>query len=127
MTLRRFVHVHVSFLLLVVLPADLQGPWPETAPWGASVAHAAPASEPPAILLNEVLYDPDGADGGLEFVELVARVGGDPAASLEGWVLETGNGAQPGDWTVAWVGGVGDRLAGGLFLIGKRPSSRGPM
>jgi hypothetical protein len=91
----------------------------------APSAAATPAGRVPAdtlsppVLLNEVLYDPEGADGGLEFVELAARGGVDPATSLEGWVLETGNGARPGEWTVAWIGRTGDRLIGGLFLIGE--------
>jgi len=71
------------------------------------------------ILLNEVLYDPAGADAGLEFVEVSARSGGDPDASLAGWVLETGNGARPGEWSVAWIGGPADRLREGIFLIGE--------
>jgi len=71
------------------------------------------------VVLNEVLYDPDGADAGREFVELGAALGGDADASLAGWVLETGNGARPGEWTVAWVGGAADRLRGGLFVVGE--------
>jgi len=71
------------------------------------------------IVLNEVLYDPPGADAGLEYVEIVARAAADSAASLAGWVLETGNGSAPGQWTVAWTGGPGDRLRGGLFLVGE--------
>ncbi|MGH2569639.1 MAG: hypothetical protein ACRDGR_00345, partial [bacterium] len=71
------------------------------------------------VVLNEVLYDPDGADTGHEFVELGASLGGDPDAPLAGWILETGNGARPGEWTVAWVGGAADRLRGGLFVVGE--------
>jgi hypothetical protein len=80
------------------------------------VAAVAPApANPSSFVLNEVLYDPAGADGGAEFVEII----GDSSASLDGWVLETGNGARPGDWAVAWIGGAGDRLRGGLFLLGE--------
>lgn len=71
------------------------------------------------IVLNEVFYDPEGTDSGFEFVEVVAASGADSAASLEGWVLETGNGARPGEWTIAWRGQSGDRLRGGLFVIGE--------
>jgi hypothetical protein len=71
------------------------------------------------IVLNEVLYDPPGADAGLEYVEIAAVAAADSSASLAGWVLETGNGSAPGQWTVAWTGGPGDRLRGGLFLIGE--------
>jgi hypothetical protein len=73
----------------------------------------------PSILVNEVLYDPDGSDGGHEFVELAAGSSTSPSASLAGWVLETGNGARPGEWIPAWIGGTGDRLRDGLFLIGE--------
>jgi hypothetical protein len=83
------------------------------APGGPSARAGSP------IVLNEVLYDPDGTDGGAEFVELAAAVGADPGASLAGWVLETGNGARPGEWQVEWTGGAGDRLRNGLFLIGE--------
>lgn len=74
---------------------------------------------PPPVVLNEVFYDPEGSDAGLEFAEITARAGADPQASLEGWILETGNGARPGEWTVAWTGRPGDHLRGGLFLIGE--------
>ena len=66
-----------------------------------------------------MLYDPPGADSGLEYVELAASAGADTTASLAGWVVQTGNGAQPGVWTVAWAGAPGDRLRGGLFVIGE--------
>ena len=70
------------------------------------------------VLLNEVLYDPEGSDGGYEFVEIAARPGAAADAGLAGWTLETGNGAD-GAWRVAWVGAAGDRLQGGLFVIGE--------
>ena len=86
---------------------------------GLALAPALAAAEPLAIGLNEVLYDPDGADTGLEFVELAARSGLPDDLSLEGWTLETGNGARPGEWRAAWTGGPDDRLSGGLFLVGE--------
>jgi hypothetical protein len=67
------------------------------------------------VVLNEVLYDPEGADTGYEFVE-VLNCGRLPV-SLAGWVLETGNGASPDDWTVEWVGGDLDELGSGEFLL----------
>ena len=70
------------------------------------------------VLLNEVLYDPVGADGGYEFVELVAAPGAPQDASLAGWILETGNGST-GQWTVAWTGAPGQTLSGGLFVVGE--------
>lgn len=69
------------------------------------------------VVLNEVLYDPAGADGGYEFVEFVG-VGPDSSRSLAGWVLETANGAD-GVWRVAWQGTAEDRLVGGRFVVGE--------
>ncbi len=71
-----------------------------------------------SVLINEVLYDPDGPDTGLEFVELLNC--GSSAVLLTGWTLETGNGANPDDWTVEWTGGDFDRLEPGeILLIGE--------
>ena len=70
------------------------------------------------VVINEVLYDPDGGDTGREFVELLNC--GRDGVLLTGWVLESGNGANPDDWTVEWIGGDLDYLeAGGLFVIGE--------
>ncbi len=70
------------------------------------------------VVINEVLYDPDGSDSGHEFVELMNC--GASGVLLTGWVLETGNGANPDDWTVEWIGGDLDYLdPGGIFLIGE--------
>ncbi len=106
-------------LLLAVLLAGVGEVW--AAPPATAGRRAEPSAivSPSAVVLNEVLYDPEGADGGREFVELAAPPGCDPDADLAGWVLETGNGARPGEWTVEWVGAAGDRLVGGLFLIGE--------
>ncbi len=71
-----------------------------------------------SIVINEVLYDPEGPDTGLEFVELLNCGASD--VLLTGWVLETGNGANPDDWTVEWIGGDFDVLeAGAILLIGE--------
>ncbi|HET9251688.1 MAG TPA: lamin tail domain-containing protein [Candidatus Eisenbacteria bacterium] len=57
------------------------------------------------LVLNEILYDPDGADEGREFVELWNP---DTAAvSLENVTLEACDGARPGSWSVVWRGAVG--------------------
>jgi len=70
------------------------------------------------VVINEVLYDPNGSDSGHEFVELMNC--GASGILLTGWVLETGNGANPDDWTVEWIGGDLDYLdPGGIFLIGE--------
>ncbi|MBN2170967.1 MAG: hypothetical protein JW819_06590 [Candidatus Krumholzibacteriota bacterium] len=67
------------------------------------------------VLLNELLYDPPGADSGREFVELIAPAG---AADLAGLRLEFCNGAAPGEWVTLWEGETGDAVpAGGLFLL----------
>jgi hypothetical protein len=61
------------------------------------------------ILLNEVLYDPEGADEGSEFVELWNP---DTAAiSLRGIVVESGDGSRPGVWTPVYVGTDGDSVS----------------
>ncbi|MCK4304447.1 MAG: lamin tail domain-containing protein [Candidatus Eisenbacteria sp.] len=68
------------------------------------------------ICINEVLYDPVGADQGSEFVELYNS--SNHAVSLEGWTLEAGNGASQGDWRLQWCGATGQAIApGGFFLI----------
>jgi hypothetical protein len=70
----------------------------------ATILPAARASAD--LLLNEVLYDPDGPDEGFEFVELWNP---DSAAlSLEGIAVEAGDGARPGSWTPIYVGTFGD-------------------
>ena len=58
------------------------------------------------VVLNEVLYDPDGADEGHEFVELWNP--DSLAAPLDGLALETADGARPGAWTVVWRASAGD-------------------
>src|SRR5512139_764667 len=76
-------------------------------PWltlpAALVAAQAVAAD---LLLNEVLYDPEGADEGAEFVELW-NPGPEPRP-LEGLVLEVGDGSRPGTWAVTWTGGASD-------------------
>jgi hypothetical protein len=70
------------------------------------------------LLLNEILYDPPGADGDAEFVELIA-VGVD-ASFLEGLTLEFCNGSRPGEWETLWTGPAGISLtAGELWLLGE--------
>jgi hypothetical protein len=71
-----------------------------------------------SVVINEVLYDPEGPDTGHEFVELVNC--GSQGVLLTGWVLQTGNGANPDDWTNEWIGGDLDYLEpGGILLIGE--------
>ncbi|MCX5800740.1 MAG: lamin tail domain-containing protein [Candidatus Eisenbacteria bacterium] len=51
------------------------------------------------FVINEILYDPEGTDEGLEFVELYNPT--EVPLSLKGLALETGNGAKEGDWSLA--------------------------
>jgi hypothetical protein len=70
------------------------------------------------LVINEVLYDPPGADTGQEFVELYNPT--EEPLSLEGFSLESGNGANPNDWTVEWTGTSSDSIpSDGFFLIGE--------
>jgi hypothetical protein len=75
-----------------------------------------PARASADLLLNEVLYDPDGPDEGFEFVELWNP---DSAAlSLEGIEIEAGDGARPDTWTPVYGGAPGDTVrSAGAFLI----------
>lgn len=69
------------------------------------------------LVLNEVLYDPDGADEGREFVELWNS--DSLAAPLGGVALETSDGARPGVWTAVWRADAGDAAPPhGPFLVG---------
>jgi hypothetical protein len=75
----------------------------------AAQAHAGP-------VLNEILYDPDGPDEGLEFVELWNS--DSVSVSLDGVTLESGDGSRPGAWATLWTGGPSDVAPPrGPFLI----------
>ena len=69
-----------------------------------------------SVLLNEVLYDPEGADSGREFVELINV--SDVPVPLEELVIEAGDGARPGSWQPAWLGAAGVLEPGALLLVG---------
>ncbi|MCA9755114.1 MAG: lamin tail domain-containing protein [Candidatus Eisenbacteria bacterium] len=72
-----------------------------------------------ALLINEILYDPDGADSGREWVEL-HNTGPWPAPA-EGLELQFANGSGPGSWTVVWAGGASEWIEPGqFFLVGER-------
>lgn len=72
-----------------------------------------------ALVLNELLPDPEGSDAGREFVELLNT--GPVTVSLAGVTLEFGNGAEVASWLKRWTGGEGQFLAaGGRFLITDR-------
>lgn len=67
------------------------------------------------LVINEVLYDPEGPDEGLEFVELFNPT--EETISLKGMVLETGNGASAGDWRRAIEWDEDLFLEPGRFLV----------
>jgi hypothetical protein len=70
-----------------------------------------------ALVINEILYDPEGPDRGFEWVE-IHNTGPWPA-TLEGVALEAGDGAGPGRWTRTWVGSPGEWIdAGGWCVVG---------
>ena len=68
-----------------------------------------------AVVINEVYYDPPGADAGGEFVELFNP--GPAAMALDGFRLEFANGADGPAWHIRWQGAPGDRLEAGAFFL----------
>ena len=68
-----------------------------------------------AVVLNEVLYDPAGTDGGHEFVELLNV--GDVDVRLDVLQVEVGDGARSA-WSPAWQGGAGVLPPGAMLVIG---------
>ena len=77
-------------------------------------ALAAPADA--QLVINEVLPDPDGSDGGREFVELFNP--GEVGVDLGGWQLQFANGAEAASWSTRWTGAAGQVVPpGGRFLI----------
>lgn len=82
----------------------------------AGPARAQSASPP--VVLNEVLYDVPGADGGAQFVELFNRE--ERVIALTGYRLEAGDGAGEARWKLLWTGQAGDViLPRGRFVIGE--------
>jgi hypothetical protein len=67
------------------------------------------------VVLNEVLYDPAGADGGHEFVEL--QNSSSESMSLNGFRLEFANGAGGPVWQVRWTGSRSDSVAAGNYFL----------
>jgi hypothetical protein len=68
------------------------------------------------LVLNEILYDPPGADAGREFVEILNV--GDAPVGLDSFELQAGDGAHPGTWRTAWRGSVETIAPSALFVIG---------
>lgn len=68
------------------------------------------------LVINEFLADPEGSDGGREFVELL-NTGAVPV-DLGGWQLQFANGAEGPVWQTRWSGISGHSLTpGARFLI----------
>jgi hypothetical protein len=79
-----------------------------------ALAGCAPPTHP---VVNEVYYDAPGDDTGWEFVELYNPLDHDVA--LAGLVLEAGDGAGAGRWTVRWTGVLRDTIrAHSRFVVG---------
>jgi hypothetical protein len=71
-----------------------------------------------SVVVNEVLYDPEGKDTGKEFIELYNR--GDEDLCLYYYEVSTGNGAYEAAWKSEWQGSSGDTIrTGGFFVIGE--------
>jgi len=69
-----------------------------------------------SLVINEFLPDPNGSDGGREFVELLNT--GQEVASLAGVMLQFANGAEGAVWAIRWTGAQGSQLdPGQRFLI----------
>jgi hypothetical protein len=72
----------------------------------------------PSVVINEILFDPAGADDGCEFIELFNR--GGHAVVLHEWSLESGNGNREGNWKLEWCGSKLDTIPPrGFFVIGE--------
>ena len=105
--------------LLAFTGAGLAGP--PIAAAGANQAvpsRTAEDTSPEGLIINEVLYDPEGPDDGLEFVELYNPT--DRTISLNNVFLETGNGAGAADWSlgVEWTDHVFVE-PGSFFVVGE--------
>ncbi|MBM4131738.1 hypothetical protein FJ250_12040, partial [bacterium] len=86
--------------------------------WGplAAVCLLAAAPSSAQLVINELLPDPDGADAGREFVELLNA--GQAPVDLADVRLEFANGAEGPVWRPRWSGTAGQALApGARFLI----------
>ncbi len=83
---------------------------------GPGLALLGPTPAKAGLVLNEILYDPAGADEGQEFVEIWNP--DSVALPLAGVEVEAGDGARPDAWVVVWRGEAGDSApARGAYLI----------
>ncbi len=68
------------------------------------------------VVINEICYDPEGADSGGEYVELYHA--GPDSLDLTGARLEFANGADGPTWRVQWTAAPGAHIGpGGVFLV----------
>ncbi len=85
--------------------------------WSAALALAStvsPSVVRAELVLNELLYDPDGPDAGAEWIE-IHNTGPWPVA-LDDIAVDSGDGAAPGRWTEIWRGEPRGVLGSGAFL-----------
>lgn len=77
------------------------------------------------LVLNELLYDPDGPDAGAEWIEIL-NTGPWPVA-LDDIAVDAGDGAAAGRWTEIWRGEPGGVLgSGGYLWVGGPYAGRAP-
>jgi hypothetical protein len=70
-----------------------------------------------ALVINEILYDPAGLDAGREYVEIANN--GPYAATLDGVMLEAGDGSRPNAWKEIWLGRADAAIPpGGIYRVG---------
>lgn len=81
----------------------------------AAVCLLAAAPSTAQLVINELLPDPEGADSGREFVELLND--GQAPVDLDGVRLEFANGADGPVWQLRWSGAAGQDLAPGARLL----------
>jgi hypothetical protein len=79
--------------------------------WVCAAAHPARAD----LVLNEILYDPEGSDAGAEFVELFNP--GTAGVSLEGVELAFVNGADPSAPRSVWIAAATDVVGPRSFFV----------
>jgi len=77
-----------------------------------------------ALVINELLYDPEGADAGKEFVEIMNT--GPYAVTLDGVVLEAGDGSPAGRLgIVIWTGSSERAIPPGGYVPDRCRRTRG--
>ena len=83
----------------------------ENTPGAANLTPQCDVTGAAGLKVNELLYDPDGADGGAEFIELVNA--GTDTINLEGFIVQYATSA----WKDGEVLAKGTTLAPGAFFV----------